>query len=409
LTGHADGDIDVTGGYPANVAKHAVGTYAANATCSTTTCHGVGGASPVWGATNLTGVDTCVKCHGVALSTIAQHTADPNRAAPGYTATTAPLGPGVDNAGQTGTVTSNVSNDPQVGAHDTHLRSMGGYKTGGVQCSDCHAVTAIGDAGHMNGSVTMTWSALSRGNVPDPNPAWQPKNLNPTYTAPTCSTNYCHGGGFAAAVQGTGLTQSWVDGAYLASAGSAMNAADCNKCHQSPPTGAANFAHSGITLAAGSCSACHNHDGFGDARHIDGILQAGGGACNACHGYGPSLADGKAERAIEGKGAHEKHVNHLVALRALTVAGFALNPDTDQFGAGDSWTYVCGVCHNGATHNMGEAVGGTGRTIAIPASYQFGANAPVYNGVVGVSSATTAKSCSSVSCHFSDTPVWSAY
>jgi hypothetical protein len=188
-----------------------------------------------------------------------------------------------------------------------------------------------------------------------------------------------------------------------------MNAADCNKCHQSPPTGAANFAHSGITLAANSCKTCHNHDGFGDARHIDGILQATPGTCNACHGYGPSLADGKPERAIEGKGAHEKHVNHLVALRALTVAGFALNPNTDQFGAGDSWTYVCGVCHNGASHNMGEAVGGTGRTIAFPASYQFGAAAPVYNGVVGVSSATTLKSCSNLSCHFDSTPVWSAY
>jgi hypothetical protein len=58
---------------------------------------------------------------------------------------------------------------------------------------------------------------------------------------------------------------------------------------------------------------------------------------------------------------------------------------------------------------MGEAVGGTGRTIAFPASYQFGAAAPVYNGVVGVSSATTLKSCSNLSCHFDSTPVWSAY
>ena len=391
-----------------NVAIEATygGTYNGTATpgdgfstCSASSCHGT--TSPAWG-TNTTDA-TCVKCHGIATSSPAQYTADPNRAAPGYTAATAPTGPGRDTAGQTGTVTSNVSNDAQVGAHNTHLRSLGGYKTGGVACSDCHAVTNITDAGHMNGSSTMTWSNLARniGTVPynlDNGP------ITPSYTAPNCSTNYCHGGGFAAPVQGTGTTVSWVNGNYLANAGSVMNSIDCNRCHQSPPTSSAKYNHSGITLGAGNCSGCHNHDGYGDARHVNGTLEASGGACDGCHGYGPSATDGKPERAIEGKGAHAKHVAHLVARW-----GGTLNPSTDQFGSGASWTNVCGVCHNGASHNMGEPIGGTGRTISIPASYQFGVSAPVYNGTVGVSSATTPKSCSNISCHYSTTPVWSAY
>jgi hypothetical protein len=38
--------------------------------------------------------------------------------------------------------------------------------------------------------------------------------------------------------------------------------------------------------------------------------------------------------------------------------------------------------------------------------YQFGPVAPVYNGVPGTSSGTTAKTCSNVSCHFTDSPIW---
>ena len=74
-TAHLDGNIDVAaGGYPTNIAKHAVGTYAG--TCSATWCHGSAVSPfgtpilpadavtpkvvPTWGAT-ITG---CTACHG---------------------------------------------------------------------------------------------------------------------------------------------------------------------------------------------------------------------------------------------------------------------------------------------------------------------------------------------------------
>jgi hypothetical protein len=46
-------------------------------------------------------------------------------------------------------------------------------------------------------------------------------------------------------------------------------------------------------------------------------------------------------------------------------------------------------------------------------SLLFGADLPaqnpIYSGVSGTSSATTAKTCSNISCHYFTTPVWSAY
>ena len=148
------------------------------------------------------------------------------------------------------------------------------------------------------------------------------------------------------------------------------------------------------------CTDCHKHS---ENTTYDGDAWKGAGGCNGCHGYPPAIGDGKLYRTTEqeGKGRHTKHVNHLV-----TLWGGALDPQNDSFGSGASWTNVCGVCHNGAVHNTSEAVGGTGRTIAIPASYQFGPSAPDYTGVVGTSSSTTLKSCSNASCHFRAAPGW---
>ncbi|OGW36353.1 MAG: hypothetical protein A2X58_14075 [Nitrospirae bacterium GWC2_56_14] len=395
-------NVDLNASYDTNGATANYNGTVGQKTCSATTCHGAG--TPKWGA-NTTSA-TCVKCHGVAGTSVASYGTDSRTAAPGYNGT------GVDTSGSNGApLSGGVSPDQQVGAHDTHLKGTGGYKLGGITCADCHAVTALGDAGHMNGSTTMTWSNLAKNIGTDPYNA-DKGPIVPGYTAPNCTTNYCHGGAFAVAVQGTGLTASWTGGAYLANAGSAMNSLDCNKCHQSPPTGSLKDNHSGVTLGAGGCSGCHNHDGYGDVRHINGILEASG-ACNTCHAYPPTPGDGKVYRAVEGKGAHTKHINHLVALRQQTVPGFALNPITDQFGSGDSWTYVCGVCHNNATHEMSEVAPGNGRHIEIPAAYAFGGAAQVYNAAgptkINTSSAANPKNCSNVSCHFKTTPVWEAY
>jgi hypothetical protein len=151
------------------------------------------------------------------------------------------------------------------------------------------------------------------------------------------------------------------------------------------------------------CTSCHKHnDGFSKA----------GATCDSCHGYPPQPADatttpvrvddGKAYQAVEGKGAHVEHVNHLAAL-----AGVTLDPNSDGYGDVNV-SKVCGVCHdmNGATHEMGGGAGAN-RIINFNGSnaFQFG-GAPTYNGIEDDPSATTPKTCSNINCHFQATPWW---
>ena len=365
--------------------------------CNSTLCHGSN--SQTWTTTNV-GISTCVKCHGVSTATTAQYAGNIDLAAPGYVSVSAPVGTGVNTAGVTGTYTNGVSNDPKVGAHDTHLRGLGGYKPGGIACSDCHNVTAVGDAGHMNGSTTFSWSSL----------ATNSGSLSPTYSAGGCATNYCHGGSFigVAGVSGTDPTPTWTDGTYLASPASAMNSVDCNKCHLSPPTEAA---HPVVTFGPGACNTCHGHDGYG-ATHIDGTLQISGGGCNSCHDYDVDAVTGdwgKNPKAIEGWGAHAKHINHLKLMSGVTLSANGDNFNSVNFNA------VCGVCHtrNGSNHAMGGSPNtrtiSFGDGITVYAFSTSPSTTPSYNGLTGTSSASTPKTCSNVSCHYQTTPVWQGF
>jgi len=376
--GHLSGVIDVTNyGYPTPIGKHAAGS--GYSSCSTAACHGA--SSPVWGA-NTTDAQ-CVKCHGVSGTSPAAYASNPDTAAPGYNGT------GRDTAGNT------ANTSPKVGAHDAHLRGLGGFKTGGIACTDCHAVTTLTDSGHMNGTTSFTWSALaSKGGA-----------MTPSYSGGNCSNVYCHNGAKYLVTQGTGTMPSWTDAAYLANPASTMDFADCNKCHQSPAFANVNYNHSGVVLGAGNCTSCHGHDGAG-ATHIDGILQAQGGTCNACHDYDVDAVTGdwgKNPKAIEGWGAHAEHINHLKKL-----SGATLSAATDTFG-GTAYNKVCGVCHTQNSSN--HAMGGGPRWITFgdgSNTYQFSVSSgsPTYYGVAGVSSATKPKTCSNVSCHFQTSPVW---
>ena len=185
----------------------------------------------------------------------------------------------------------------------------------------------------------------------------------------------------------------------------------CEVCHTYDATKAAGTNKHAFNQPSDSghengndCINCHKHSaGFG----------AAGGTCDGCHGYPPSPGDasttpartddGKAYQAVEGKGAHVEHVNHLAALTGIT-----LDPNVDDFGDANV-TAICGVCHdmNSATHEMGGGAAAN-RNINFNSSttFQFGASAPAYNGVEDVSSATTPKTCSNLSCHFQDSPWW---
>jgi predicted CxxxxCH...CXXCH cytochrome family protein len=238
----------------------------------------------------------------------------------------------------------------------------------------------------------MVWSSLSSSGG----------GLTPGYLNGACSNVYCHGGAFAASVKGVATAPTWTNGNYLAGTGKA--GADCNQCHQSPPLSSAKFDHSGYTLAS-DCAGCHNHNGTG-AAHINGLLEASG-SCNGCHAYPPYPGDGMtkpADVSPEGKGAHVKHVSHLEARWLVSHPGDPLNASTDSFGSA-KFQFICGACHNGATHRMTSTTAAD-RTIAIDPKYLFSSGTPTYNGRPGTTSASYPKTCSNVSCHFTASPGW---
>lgn len=405
---HVNQLIDVAGSYTLGGAPgNGYGT------CSTATCHGV--KSPVWGA-NTTNA-TCTKCHGKPTTVANYSTARAWQAAPGYGTT------GKDVAGQTGTFTNGVSNDPQVGAHDAHLRTINGYSDRQVLCTDCHAIPASGT--HANGATDYSWSNLSK-NIGTTGSVSSRGTLTPTYSAGTCSTNYCHGGKLAG---GSDTTPGWAETGYLTAY--AKNATNCGKCHGAPPTAApSTFAHTGIAITD-DCAGCHNHNGSGPT-HIDGTLY-GAGNCDSCHDYdtvGATYAAGRWTGGTWGKnyldgtvhegwGAHAKHINYIKTRLSIATA---LDPANQTYGlAGTNPEKVCGTCHSNDTgnHSMGGGMvrsinfgdgtfkmGGAAAGTSLLFGTTFPAQNPLYNGVSGTLSSTTAKTCSNLSCHYFTTPSW---
>jgi predicted CxxxxCH...CXXCH cytochrome family protein len=171
----------------------------------------------------------------------------------------------------------------------------------------------------------------------------------------------------------------------------------CNVCHTSTNhyTSSSGDGHNSGTR----CTTCHSHSGD---TVVNGDAFKPSGDCDSCHGYPPTPGDGyvyQDDPVQEGKGAHAQHVSHIAALKGVT-----LDPANDSFGTGAPGI-VCGTCHtnDSANHMSGTRVINFGDGSS---EYQFGPNAPVYNGVPGTSSTVNPKTCSNVSCHFKDSPAW---
>jgi predicted CxxxxCH...CXXCH cytochrome family protein len=385
-TGHIDGNVTVTGGYPI-VAKHVAGTYAANATCSTSTCHGT--KSPVWGAN--TGNDKCTKCHGTGTVTVT-------------VANRAVIAPSDPAATDTGKVSSNA----KTGAHQTHLLFLNGLSAQGTQdsrCSDCHGTLPASGA-HANGSSTPVFQGLA---------THSGTMTSASFTGGSCSSTYCHnpagtGGTLNNANTGTGITPSWTNAAYIAD-GTLKTQANCGVCHKSPGDAGFTSTTTHVANITQDCAQCHGHNGgtggVAGQQHIDGILN-GTGSCNSCHGYQAGSWAAAPTINAEGKGAHEIHITYLTTKRFGTT--IALNPASDQYAsAATTWTNVCGICHaNASTKHRDGAV-----DVALSQTYLFGTSPTValYNGTPATSSATAGKekTCSNLSCHYFTTPVWSTY
>lgn len=338
---------------------------------------------------------SCTGCHGTPTETIT----------PGNRYVVAPP---INASGVTGSVTGigQVSNDPKVGAHQAHLRGLNGfsnYSTVDYRCQSCHGALPT-NFSHINSNSAPAFQGL----------ATKRGTMTAGYSAGNqgCSNTYCHnpagsGGSLLAANAGSKVFPTWTSASYVASG--AKSVANCSVCHKVP--GVSGFqpagTHSGMNTDTQDCAICHGHNGdasgvIAGRRHLDGF-KFGSGNCDSCHAYDVGSWAGAAERSgvVGGKGAHEKHIAYLKARYGAT-----LTATSDAFGSGTSWTAVCGVCHNGAAHDMGEAIPGTGRTISITPARQFGSSAPLYNGIVGQTSAFKAKSCSNVDCHYKETPSW---
>ena len=283
-------------------------TPTAFTSCTNTSCHG--SSSPIWGA-NTTDA-ACVKCHGIATSTPAQFTADTQRAAPGYTAASAPVGPGRSTGGAT------AATDAKVGAHDVHLRGTDNMSSA-IACVECHNnvnTTNASFTGHMNGVGNLDWGTLAT-----------TAGKTPGYTAPNCTSVYCHTGnrpaGTGAGQGGLSTVTAWTNTALIGN--TSVTDTCINKCHEMPPRGGvAGDSHSGLTapgtyttpasLAACSSNApgtgCHpTINGaptsmatlfFDKTQHINGSVE--GGSCVGCHSQVQTGTHGTPRDQITGTG-----------------------------------------------------------------------------------------------------------
>ena len=408
---HMNGSVDVYKTTPGDfgAAYPAAGKAKGSefASCTTVNCHGR--LSPVWGGN--TPNYQCTKCHGKGVTLANYSTSTYEQSAPGY------QGIGLGVGRQTGTVTSNVSSDPKVGAHDTHLRSLNNIGKP-VSCSDCHTVPATAFiAGHMDGSSLPVWSNLTKNKETTPGTSvpytYASGVLTPVYDSATgtCSTTYCHG---ATLTDGTNTAPKWNETGYL----TGDRANDCAKCHGYPPITSTRLSHDPGSL---DCAACHPHNGSRDATdalaghdfHMNGNLEAMK-YCNSCHDYDTRGTNGtlwgKNAMSVESFGAHAMHINYLKKRMNVTT----MNSNEDVYGTAN-FDGICGVCHSRDVNDHQQANRTTStRTInfgdaAHAAARQFGPNPPLYNGITGESSATKAKTCSNIDCHFKTSPIWQPY
>lgn len=373
--------------------------------CASTTCHGSGNTTPTW--TSVTTYNMCTKCHGTKTVTVTVS----NR----YV-----VAPPADAAGDWGTATGTgqVSNDTKVGAHQTHLRYLNGLRSTSIdtnddRCGYCHGALP-GSIAHADGSSTPngSWSTLATHNGA----------MSPNYSGVTCSNTYCHnpagsGGTMDAGNTGTDTSPDWTDSAYIAD-GTLKTQTNCGKCHKSPGDAWFTSTYSHSVAIGDDCSGCHGHNGETSGsvgqRHMDGV-KYGAGSCSSCHDYDvrPDGNWGTNLKAVEGWGAHAKHIAHIKEWNSTASTPTTLNPTSDAFG-GTTFKLVCGVCHTNDPANHAPSGSPNVRTINFgdgswASMLRFGGNWATYKGVTGTSSSVNPKTCSNLSCHYSPTPVWSPY
>jgi predicted CxxxxCH...CXXCH cytochrome family protein len=369
-TGHADGNVTVTNGYPVT-AKHAAGSY--SGTCSTAACHdngkGVVVLTPVWGATN---VPACTACHAL------------------------------------------IPGD----SHTKHI-STTTYKK--ALCADCHTGYVQGStaaANHVNGTVEV-----NIGSYPSP------KAKGSAFG--TCTTSYCHSSGQSAdGLSATPVyaTVKWGDTVVCGSchATTTLNSGthakhiasdnNCDYCHsQAYSTGANSYVYNsashvngqievtsmGYTAGGapgngyGTCSTAICHGSI--APPAWGVNTAND-TCTKCHGTGTVtvtaankyvIAPSDATATDKGKvsllpkvGAHQTHLQLLNGL--------------SQQGA--SAEARCVTCHGTLPTAGSHVVGGMFSGVTANPTSTFNGLATTSTGGT-MTPSYSAGSCSNTYCH----------
>jgi len=359
-------------------------------TCSNITCHGQG--APTWGATYVAPGNAfpyssaqCGKCHSGNVA------GDVTSATPFYS---------------TAIPKMTANNNAKVGAHTSHLTSPDSLSSS-LTCNDCHNVTALNSANHMNGTTNFVWGALADGSIKNNGVA----KTTPTYANGTCS-NYCHG---ATLSPSSNKNPAWNSTTYLPAT---LTPAACGTCHGFPPVSHTQAGGYGVAVPTGfpltGCS-CHPtinpagtsyadifQTGGAGEKHLDGKVDGGeNGTCNACHGYPPTnkrftasagnWADGKMENYTGGGGAHT--VAGHVKPTAVAGEGFA----------------NCTPCHNASDHTPSPIAFNPSSNIKvrIDSRARFASNIQAkYSSNKKDGAQHVPGRCSSVACHFQKSPKW---
>ncbi len=148
---------------------------------------------------------------------------------------------------------------PSVGAHTAHVQLGPSSLAAAFDCGVCHPnVADVNAPGHLDGTVQITFGALSTANGA----------VSPTYDRRSygCATVYCHGafpGGNA------GNVPVWTAGASQAA---------CGTCHGDPNAVPSALPGAHVRLASGStnatCNVCHATSTPANVTTV---------VCNGCH------------------------------------------------------------------------------------------------------------------------------
>ncbi|ABQ24714.1 CxxxxCH/CxxCH domain c-type cytochrome [Geotalea uraniireducens] len=290
-TGHLDGNIDATNGYPANKTKGS-----AYATCNAAYCHSPGQsvtggaltteyATITWG-----GTAACGSCHNATKATIASGSHNKHLNAAG-SAGCVDCHVGVTGDGVSYNSTRHV---------DTFINVTGAYSQGKASTPGNGYGTCSAAACHDNGTgtkvITPTWgntaAACTACHALQPATGSHTKHLSTTqYTKANCAS--CHASAVEGSNGGTGHLDGNIDAinGYPAnktkgSAYATCNAAYCHSPGQSVTGGALTTEYATITWGGtAACGSCHNATKatIASGSHNKHLNAAGSAGCVDCH------------------------------------------------------------------------------------------------------------------------------